>query len=156
HALVRQGQIGEIIAAKPQARRRILEDAAGIAGLHTRRHEAELRLNASEANLKRVEDVLAQLAQQIDSLKRQARQAEKFKTLAAGIRQQQALLSLISMADAQKSVLEAEHSLTQATATLAEAAQLQAQAATAQALAAAALPPLRENETRAASGLQRL
>jgi chromosome segregation protein len=156
HALVRQGQIGEIIAAKPQARRRILEDAAGIAGLHTRRHEAELRLNASEANLKRVEDVLAQLEQQIDSLKRQARQAEKFKSLAASIRKQQALLSLISMADAQKSVLEAERALTQATAALAEAAQVQAQAAIAQATAAAALPPLRKSEAKAASALQRL
>ena len=156
HALVRQGQIGEIIAAKPQARRRILEDAAGIAGLHTRRHEAELRLNASEANLKRVEDVLAQLDQQIDALKRQARQAEKYRTLAASIRKAQALLALISMAEAQKTVLEAEHALTLATGALAELAQLQAQAATAQANAAAALPPLREGEARAASVLQRL
>ena len=57
-ALVRQGQIGEIIAAKPQERRRILEEAAGIAGLHTRRHEAELRLKAAEDNLVRLEDVL--------------------------------------------------------------------------------------------------
>ncbi|SEC17630.1 condensin subunit Smc [Rhizobiales bacterium GAS188] len=156
HALVRQGQIGEIISAKPQARRRILEDAAGIAGLHTRRHEAELRLNASEANLARVEDVLKQLDQQIDSLKRQARQAEKYRSLAASIRKAQALLSLISMADAQKTVLEAESALTMATAGLAETAQIQAQAATAQAIAAAALPPLRESEAKAASGLQRL
>ena len=59
HAMVRQGQIGEIIAAKPQARRRILEDAAGIAGLHTRRHEAELRLQAAEDNLVRLEDAAA-------------------------------------------------------------------------------------------------
>ena len=156
HALVRQGQIGEIIAAKPQARRRILEDAAGIAGLHTRRHEAELRLNASEANLARVEDVLTQLDQQIESLKRQARQAEKYRTLAASIRKAQALLALISMADAQKTVLEAERALTQATAGLAQAAQIQAQTATAQAVAAAALPPLREAEAQAAASLQRL
>ena len=60
-ALVRQGQISEIISAKPQARRRILEDAAGIAGLHARRHEAELRLKAAEDNLVRVEDVLREL-----------------------------------------------------------------------------------------------
>ena len=60
-SLVRQGQIGEIIAAKPQARRRILEDAAGIAGLHSRRHEAELRLKAADDNLLRVEDVLTHL-----------------------------------------------------------------------------------------------
>ena len=57
-ALVRQGQIGEIISAKPQQRRRILEEAAGVAGLHTRRHEAELRLKAAEDNLLRLEDVL--------------------------------------------------------------------------------------------------
>src|SRR5580658_4180988 len=74
-ARVRQGQIGEIIAAKPQERRRIIEEAAGIAGLHSRRHEAELRLKAAEDNLVRLEDVLKQIETQVDSLKRQARQA---------------------------------------------------------------------------------
>jgi chromosome segregation protein len=156
HALVKQGQIGEIINAKPQARRRILEDAAGVAGLHTRRHEAELRLNASETNLSRVEDILGQLDQQVDTLKRQARQAEKYRGLAANIRKGQALLALISMADAQKAVLEAERALTQAAAALAEQAHIQTRAATAQAVAAAALPPLREAEAQAASVLQRL
>ena len=72
-ALVRQGQIGEIVNAKPEQRRRILEDAAGIAGLHSRRHEAELRLKAAEANLARLNDMLGQLDSQIESLKRQAR-----------------------------------------------------------------------------------
>ena len=74
-SLVRQGQIGEIINSKPQARRRILEEAAGITGLHTRRHEAELKLNGAETNLTRLEDVVAQLESQLQSLKRQARQA---------------------------------------------------------------------------------
>src|SRR5215218_7342821 len=82
-ALVRQGQIGEVIAAKPQARRRILEDAAGVAGLHARRHEAELRLKAAEDNLVRVEDVLRELDAQVDSLKRQGRQASRYKNLSA-------------------------------------------------------------------------
>src|SRR5688572_19071696 len=67
-ALVRQGQISEIISAKPQARRRILEDAAGIAGLHARRHEAELRLKAADDNLGRAEDVLREIEGQIDNL----------------------------------------------------------------------------------------
>ena len=67
-ALVRQGQIGEIVNAKPEQRRRILEDAAGIAGLHSRRHEAELRLKATEANLARLTDVLGQLSSQVVSL----------------------------------------------------------------------------------------
>ena len=71
-ALVRQGQISEIISAKPQSRRRILEDAAGIAGLHARRHEAELRLKAAEDNLLRVEDVLREIETQIDSLQSRA------------------------------------------------------------------------------------
>ena len=57
-AMVRQGQIGELIAAKPRARRKILEEAAGIAGLHSRRHEAELRLRGAEQNLLRLEDVI--------------------------------------------------------------------------------------------------
>src|SRR5829696_1278691 len=74
-ALVRQGQIAELIAAKPQARRRILEEAAGISGLHSRRHEAELRLKAAEQNLERLDDVVGELEVQIDNLKRQARQA---------------------------------------------------------------------------------
>ncbi len=60
-ALVHQGKIGEIIQAKPEQRRRVLEDAAGVAGLHARRHEAELRLKAAETNLTRVEDVIGQL-----------------------------------------------------------------------------------------------
>ena len=92
-ALVRQGQIAEIVNAKPEQRRRILEDAAGIAGLHSRRHEAELRLKAAEGNLARLDDILGQLHSQIESLKRQARQARRYKELSAEIRKAEALLS---------------------------------------------------------------
>src|SRR3989337_2508105 len=73
-ALVRQGQIAEIVNAKPEQRRRVLEDAAGIAGLHSRRHEAELRLNATEANLARLNDVLGPLSSQLQAMRRQDRQ----------------------------------------------------------------------------------
>src|SRR6266542_4212298 len=69
---------GKTIQAKPEQRRRVLEEAAGVAGLHARRHEAELRLKAAETNLGRLEDVIGQLAQQMDALKRQARQAIRF------------------------------------------------------------------------------
>ena len=82
-SMVRQGQIGEIIAAKPQERRRIIEEAAGIAGLHSRRHEAELRLKAAEDNLVRLDDILRQIDGQAESLKRQARQAARYRGLAA-------------------------------------------------------------------------
>jgi chromosome segregation protein len=91
-ALVHQGKIGEIIQAKPEQRRRVLEDAAGVAGLHARRHEAELRLKAAETNLTRVEDVIGQLAGQIDGLKKQARQAIRFREVAAKVRKAEATL----------------------------------------------------------------
>src|SRR5512138_1741439 len=80
-ALVRQGQIGELVNAKPEQRRRILEDAAGIAGLHSRRHEAELRLKAADGNLARLNDILGQLNSQLESLKRQTRQAKRYREL---------------------------------------------------------------------------
>src|ERR1700691_5688217 len=98
-ALVRQGQIGEIIAAKPQARRLILEEAAGVSGLHSRRHEAELRLKGAEDNLIRVEDVLKQIDAQVDSLQRQAKQSTRYRGLAAEIRRHEALARLIAWRD---------------------------------------------------------
>jgi len=91
-SMVRQGQIGEIIAAKPQHRRRILEDAAGVAGLHARRHEAELRLKQAEENLVRAEDILGQLDRQIGDLRKQARGAERYRVLQAEIRDLELLL----------------------------------------------------------------
>jgi chromosome segregation protein len=91
-ALVHQGRIGEIIQAKPEQRRRVLEEAAGIAGLHARRHEAELRLKAAETNLVRVEDVIGQLTAQIDGLKKQARQAIRYRTVSSQVRKAEATL----------------------------------------------------------------
>src|SRR3569832_2587169 len=76
-AFVRQGQIGMLVSQKPLARRAILEEAAGIAGLHQRRQEAELRLQAAEANLGRLEDIIREVEGQLQSLKRQARQASR-------------------------------------------------------------------------------
>ena len=91
-ALVHQGRIGEIIQAKPEQRRRVLEEAAGVAGLHARRHEAELRLKAAETNLLRVEDVIGQLTAQIDGLKKQARQAVRYRTVSSQVRKAEATL----------------------------------------------------------------
>src|SRR5499426_2345914 len=91
-ALVHQGRIGEIIQAKPEQRRRLLEEAAGISGLHVRRHEAELRLKAAEQNLARVEDVIGQLAAQVASLKTQARQAVRYRNISGQVRRTEALL----------------------------------------------------------------
>lgn len=84
-SLVRQGQISELIGSKPQNRRRILEEAAGISGLNTRRHEAELKLRGAETNLERLTEVSAEVERQLESLKRQARKARKYKELSAKI-----------------------------------------------------------------------
>jgi len=155
-ALVRQGQISEIIAAKPQARRRILEDAAGIAGLHARRHEAELRLKAADDNLLRVEDVLRELEVQVDSLKKQGRQASRYKNISAEIRRLEALVYAIGHAEAREQVAAAERQAAEDLKAVADAQAEQANAATAQAVAAHALPALREGEAAAAAALQRL
>ena len=155
-AMVRQGQIGEIISAKPQARRRILEEAVGVAGLHSRRHEAELRLKGAEENLVRLEDVLKQIDSQADSLKRQARQATRYRNLAADIRRNEALIALIHHRDATKALADAESRLQAEAADVAERTRHQAEAARLQAIAAHDLPALREAEAKAGAALQRL
>ncbi|MBV9220388.1 MAG: chromosome segregation protein SMC, partial [Methylobacteriaceae bacterium] len=155
-AMVRQGQISEIIAARPQSRRRILEEAAGIAGLHSRRHEADLRLKAADDNLLRVEDVLKQVGAQLDSLKRQGRQAARYRTLSTDIRRAEALLLLIGYRDSDAQLAAAQRKLDLDTREVAERTLKQAASAQAAAVAAEALPPLRENEARAGAALQRL
>ncbi|MGZ5872691.1 MAG: chromosome segregation protein SMC [Bradyrhizobium sp.] len=155
-ALVHQGKIGEIIQAKPEQRRRVLEDAAGVAGLHARRHEAELRLKAAETNLTRVEDVIGQLAGQIDGLKKQARQAIRYREVAAKVRKAEALLFHLRWMEAHAGVSETTTTHDLAVREMAERTREQAEAARIQAVRASELPALREAEARAAAGLQRL
>jgi chromosome segregation protein len=155
-ALVHQGKIGEIIQAKPEQRRRVLEDAAGVAGLHARRHEAELRLKAAETNLTRVEDVIGQLAGQIDGLKKQARQAIRYREVAAKVRKAEALLFHLRWMEANAGVAEATTTHDLSVREMAERTREQAEAARIQAVRASELPALREAEARAAAGLQRL
>lgn len=155
-ALVHQGKIGEIIQAKPEQRRRVLEDAAGVAGLHARRHEAELRLKAAETNLLRVEDVIGQLAGQVDGLKKQARQAIRFREVAAKVRKAEATLFHLRWLEAHADVAEAAHTHDLNVREMAERTREQAEAARIQAIRASELPALREGEARAAAGLQRL
>jgi chromosome segregation protein len=155
-SMVGQGRIGELIQAKPQARRQLLEEAAGISGLHSRRHEAELRLRAAETNLERLEDIVAQLESQIESLKRQARQANRFKMLSADIRARDAMVLHIRWTEARQAEAEAETALNEATSLVAERAQEQMEAAKAQAISSLKLPELRDNEVKAAASLQRL
>jgi chromosome segregation protein len=155
-ALVHQGRIGEIIQARPDQRRRVLEEAAGISGLHARRHEAELRLKAAEHNLARVEDVINQLAAQVASLKTQARQAVRYRNISGQVRRTEALLFHLRWLGAQTEVMEAERIRDEAVRVVAARVSEQTLATTRQTEVAAGLPALREAEAKAAAALQRL
>jgi len=155
-ALVRQGQISELIAAKPQNRRRILEEAGGVSGLHTRRHEAELRLRAAEANLARLDDVIRELESNHNRLKREARQAEKYKKLSAEIRAVQSAVLYARWRDARETLATVEAESAQS-AEAVEVTAREAAAATVEAQRAEeAIRPLREEETVAAAILHKL
>jgi len=155
-ALVRQGQISELIAAKPQNRRRILEEAGGVSGLHTRRHEAELRLRAAEANLARLDDVIRELESNHNRLKREARQAEKYKKLSAEIRAVQSAVLYAGWRDAKETLAAGEAESTQSTEAV-EVTAREAAAATIEAQRAEeAIRPLRDEETVAAAVLHKL
>src|ERR1700704_5652522 len=154
-ALVHQGRIGEIIAAKPEQRRRVLEEAAGIAGLHARRHEAELRLRAAEQNLARLDDVINQLAGQIEALKRQAKQAVRYRVVAEQVRKAEATLFHLRWVAANRENQEAEHAKDLAVRVVAARTGEQAEASRRQLEAAAELPALRDGEVAAAAALQR-
>ncbi|MDQ6435945.1 chromosome segregation protein SMC [Mesorhizobium sp. LHD-90] len=155
-SMVGQGRIGELIQAKPQARRALLEEAAGISGLHTRRHEAELRLRAAEQNLERLDDVVGELEGQIESLKRQARQAARFKNLSADIRKAEATLLHLRWTAAKAQEGEAKSALAVATSLVGERAAQQMEAAKVQAVGAHHLPALRDASAVAAATFQRL
>ncbi|HEY9040213.1 MAG TPA: AAA family ATPase [Roseovarius sp.] len=155
-ALVRQGQISELINAKPKSRRRILEEAAGISGLYQRRHEAELKLRGAEANLTRVDDTVDQLASQLATLARQARQAARYRTIGDELRAAEGLLLYRRWHEADEARTAARAELRERIAEAARAEAAAREAAKARASADDALPALREEEAIAAAVLQRL
>jgi chromosome segregation protein len=155
-ALVRQGQISELINAKPKARRRVLEEAAGISGLYARRHEAELKLAGAEQNLLRVDDVLEQLAQQLSTLTRQAKQAARYREIGEELRKAEGLLLFRRWREADLSRAEADGFLRQRVTLAAQAEAASRLAAKQREAAEDVLPPKREEEAIAAAILQRL
>lgn len=155
-ALVRQGQISELINAKPKNRRRILEEAAGISGLYQRRHEAELKLKSAEANLLRVDDVIEQLSNQLAQLMRQAKQAARYREIGESLRHAEGLLLFQRWQEADHARLSAEQQLKER---ILAASQSEAEArmsTKAREAAEDAMPPLREEEAVASAILQRL
>jgi chromosome segregation protein len=155
-AFVRQGQIGALVSQKPLARRAILEEAAGISGLHQRRHEAELRLKAAETNLSRLDDVIKEVEGQLQSLKRQARQASRYRNLSGHIRRAEALAHYLRWTAAELRATAATEALRAATTVVERCTEAAAVASTVQAEASEALPPLRQVEAERAAALQRL
>ncbi len=155
-ALVRQGQISELINAKPKARRRILEEAAGISGLYQRRHEAELRLSAAEQNLARVDDVLEQLSAQLAQLARQARQAARYREIGEDLRRSEGMLLFRRWRKADLARAEAEDALRARVLAAAAAEKAARVALAAREAAEERLPPRREEEAIAGAVLQRL
>ncbi|WP_342078115.1 chromosome segregation protein SMC [Yoonia sp. SS1-5] len=155
-ALVRQGQISELINAKPKARRRILEEAAGISGLYQRRHEAELKLKGAETNLTRVDDVVEQLAAQLAQLARQAKQAARYREIGEKLRKAEGMLLFRRWKEADEALLAAADQLRARTTAAAQAEKDAREASKGRQVAEDALPPLREEEAIAAAVLQRL
>ncbi|MCB2047063.1 MAG: chromosome segregation protein SMC [Novosphingobium sp.] len=143
-ALVSQGKIASVISAKPAERRLMLEEAAGIAGLHVRRKDAEQKLRATETNLARLEDIMAGLDRQIGTLRRQARAAERYKDLSDRIRVAEARLVFARWRDAARSAELAREEAKTAEARVADATGLARSAQEAQALAAKALAEARD------------
>lgn len=155
-AMVTQGQVGELILARPVERRLLLDEAAGISGLHPRRHEAELRLRAAEANLARLDDVLATLAAQLDTLRKHARQAARYRSVCEQIRKTEAGILQSRWTAAEAEVEAARRRLVAAQAAVAEATAAAAARSAAQAEAASVLPGLRAGEAEAMAALQTL
>ena len=155
-ALVSQGRVADMINAKPTQRRMVLEEAAGISGLHARRHEAELKLRAAENNLLRVEDVLGAMNNQLENLKKQARQASRYRNISENIQTvegsllyQKWLLSQTAVTAAMTAFETAENIVREKTLEVTTLTTEQTQAVS-------ELPDLRQAEATAAAALQRL
>ncbi len=155
-ALVSQGKIGEVVSAKPTDRRKLLEEAAGITGLHSRRHEAELRLRGAETNLERLDDVMVTLEAQMQSLRKQVRQATRYRNLNDHIRKAEATFFLIRWKAAAEELEAARQKLNESERVVGELTGAASSAAAERARIAETLPQLRNAEAEAAAGLQRL
>ncbi|WP_428080946.1 chromosome segregation SMC family protein [Candidatus Pelagibacter sp.] len=103
-SMISQGRIGALVTAKPTDRRAILEEAAGISGLHVRRHEAELRLGAAENNLKRADELRRQQEKQLANLQKQAEEATKYKLISEEIKKIEAGLYYLRLLEIEKEI----------------------------------------------------
>jgi chromosome segregation protein len=155
-AMVGQGRVGALIEAKPAERRLLLEEAAGTTGLHARRHETELRLRAAEDNLLRVDDVIATIDGQLQILKKQARQAQRYRRLGEQIRRTEAALLHARWLAATEAAERHAAELALVEQTVIDRTEAVLAAQRAREAAEATLPSLRAAETASAAELHRL
>ena len=154
-SMVSQGRVGAIIAAKPEQRRTLLEEAAGITGLHSRRHEAELRLNATENNLERVKDVLKAQDEQLTILKKQSKQAERYKYIQKDITKARARLFYKKWIDEKEKLKNADNKIKLQSNVVNDQTQIVAQLNVQYEKVQENLPNLRQKESTTASELQK-
>ena len=112
-SLISQGKIGQLVTAKPIERKSILEEAAGISGIHARRQEAETRLNAAENNLKRADELKKQQQKQLNNLKKQAEEATRYKEISNQIRKIEAGLYFLKIREIEKNKKQIQESLSE-------------------------------------------
>ncbi|HTK85415.1 MAG TPA: AAA family ATPase, partial [Patescibacteria group bacterium] len=152
--LVSQGKVSALIQAKPVDRRLVLEEAAGITGLYARRHEAELRLRATDANLKRLEDLVASMQERLNGLKKQARQAVKYRNLSANIRQLEVMIASLDHRRTFEKLTEIERQFGEVEAAVAERMTVVSQLNITQNVQAQDIPGLRQQDAEMAAALQ--
>ena len=155
-ALVSQGKVTGLINAKPLERRIILEESAGISGLHARRHDAELRLKQAEQNLIRLEDMTGSMETRLANLRRQARQAERYRKLNSRVRELERIIAYLEWHGAAEKLQAEETKLTQCEAEVSEAMATVAQLNKTYLTQTQDLPQLRRNEAEHAAALQKL
>lgn len=155
-SLISQGRVGALINAKPIDRRAVLEEAAGISGLHSRRHEAELKLKAAETNLQRLKDIMRQLNSQITNLKKQAQQAETYKTISSEINRLEGVVMYLKWYNLKESFEKSNENLQSSESEIQKYTLEVTQATTSQAKANEKIQPLREKEIEAAAKLNRI
>ena len=153
-ALVSQGRVTQMINAKPQERRLVLEESAGVSGLYVRRHEAELRLRAADNNLQRLEDLVGSMESRLNSLKKQARQAVRYKELNTKIKDLELSIAYLEWRLLCKKIDNAKSRFGEAESVVAERMATVTQLTKTQNVQAEELPDLRKKEAESAAALQ--
>ena len=154
-SLVSQGHVTRMINAKPLNRRLILEESAGISGLYARRHEAELRLRAADTNLIRLEDILGSMESRLNSLKRQSRQAIKYKNLSATIRELEVQIAYLEWLTLKEKQDTYKTQFAQAESIVLENLTIVTKLTKTQNEQISNLPPLRKKEAEGSAALQK-